>query len=100
MNRRGFIGSSAMVFETVSGCQFGEGRVGVRLEYPVIALLFQAASKMRNRGHHPLCRLLFVATANDVESVITIISVNRIVVESLITITSGRPIVVFDPHEA
>jgi hypothetical protein len=55
---------------------------------------------MRNCGYHPLCCLLFVATANAVESIVTITAVNRIVVESVITITSVRPIVVFDPLEA
>ncbi|MBS1842077.1 MAG: hypothetical protein JSS69_17385 [Acidobacteria bacterium] len=55
---------------------------------------------MRNRGHHPLCRLFFVATASDAESVITITPDNRIVVESVIANASIRRIVGFDPREA
>jgi hypothetical protein len=41
---------------------------------------------MRNRGRHPLCRILFAATANYDEPVLKITSVNRI---------AG-----FDPREA
>ena len=80
MNRRGFIRTGAMVVGTTSGCQFGGGRVGVTLLNRLARFCFRLPVRCAIRDHHPLCCLLFVATANNVESVIAVASVNRIAV--------------------